>query len=120
VPESNNFGIKKKKQESCRKVILTRTSLKRKIKEGIITGIATANHEDTRGSRDITTNKGAKRRVMLVPIEALSFLDVSRGPVQGVSIVVSVAARHVPVHLLRFAISVWTRRSKQLLWLCWC
>lgn len=92
MPESNNFGIKKKKQESCRKVILTRTSLKRKIKEGIITGIATANHEDTRGSGDIATNKGAKRSVALVPIEALSLLDITGVPIQGVAIVVSIAA----------------------------
>jgi hypothetical protein len=92
VPESNNFGIKKKTQESCRKVILTRTRLKRKIKEGIITGIATANHEDTRGSGDIATNKGAKRGVALVPIEALSLLDITGVPIQGVAIVVSIAA----------------------------
>lgn len=83
----------------------------------IITGIAAADHEDTRGSRDITTNNGAKRRVMLVPVEALGFLDVSRVPVQGVSIVVSVEARHIPVHLLRFAVWSWTRKSKRLLWL---
>lgn len=66
---------------------------------GEITGIATADHEDARRSGDIFANKRTESRVTLVPIEGAALLHVSRVPVEGVAIVVCVAARHVPVHV---------------------
>lgn len=68
---------------------------------GDITSISTADHEDTRGSRDVVTNKRAKRRVTLVPVKRIaSILDITGVPVQGITIVVIVAARNIHVHLL--------------------
>lgn len=63
------------------------------------TSIATTNHEDGGGRRDVIANKGSERRVTLVPVKGTSLLDVPSVPIHGVAIVVRVAARHVPVHL---------------------
>ena len=64
------------------------------------TGIAAADHENRRKSGDEVADKRAEGRVALVPVEGATFLDVAGVPVEGVAIVVGVAARLVPQHLL--------------------
>ena len=45
-----------------------------------ITGIATANHEHTRGGTNILANERAESKVTLVPIKGTTFLDVVSVP----------------------------------------
>lgn len=63
-----------------------------------ITGIATANHKYGTRGWDVLAHERAESRVPLVPIKGTTFLRVPAVPVEGVAIVVRVAARHVPVH----------------------
>ncbi|KAM2601549.1 hypothetical protein TB1_039057 [Malus domestica] len=64
------------------------------------TGIAAADHENRRGGGDEVADERAERRVALVPVEGATFLDVAGVPVEGVAIVVGIAGRLVPQHLL--------------------
>ena len=71
---------------------------KRGLERSEITGIATADDEDRRGGGGyIVADERAESRVALVPVEQrLSFLNVAGVPVVGVTVIVRLAARHVP------------------------
>ena len=79
---------------------------KRGMERREITGIATADDEERRGGGGyIVADERAESRVALVPVEQrLSFLNVAGVPVVGISVIVRLAARHVPHrHLLPFS-----------------
>ena len=63
------------------------------------TGIATANHENARRGRDIFTNKRPKSSITLIPIKRTALLQIASVPIDGIAIVVGIAARHVPIHI---------------------
>lgn len=92
---------KKKNLLRCSTILITithpikETQSKNRTEED--TGIAASDHENAGGGRNVLLNKGAKSRVSLVPVEGPDLVGVSGVPVEGVAVVVGVAARHIPV-----------------------